>query len=35
MLKLGERHLDGGGRALFLLDPGAPTGLEALLDVFD
>ena len=29
-----ERYLDGGGRALFLLDPGAPTGLEALLDAY-
>jgi len=28
------RYLDGGGRALFLLDPGAPTGLEALLDAY-
>ena len=24
----------GGGSALFLLDPGAPTGLEALLDEY-
>ncbi len=29
-----QRYLDGGGRALFLLDPGAPTGLEALLDAY-
>ena len=29
-----ELYLDGGGRALFLLDPGAPTGLEALLDAY-
>ena len=28
-----ERYLDDG-RALFLLDPGAPTGLEALLDAY-
>ncbi len=29
-----QRYLDSGGRALFLLDPGAPTGLEALLDSY-
>ena len=29
-----RQYLAGGGSALFLLDPGAPTGLEALLDEY-